>query len=294
MRVGVVYPQIELRGEPEAVREIGLATEALGYDHLLMYDHVVGAHPDREPRLWGPYTDRHPFHDPLVCFGFLAGLTRRIGLITGCVILPQRQTVLVAKQATDVDLLSNGRLTLGVGAGWNPVEYDALGQDFHTRGRRLDEQVGLLRRLWSEPLLSWTGEFDRVDRACIIPRPKRRIPIWVGGFTEAAFRRGARLGDGFVFAGPPEAVISGWARVRHHLAEAERPAEGFGALYIMTSATSVDAVLETTERWERAGGTHVSVYTMDQRFDTAARHVEYLDRLQRRLPGRGGTASVDP
>ncbi|MFO1376288.1 MAG: LLM class F420-dependent oxidoreductase [Steroidobacteraceae bacterium] len=285
IRVGVVYPQIELQGSPEAVREIGLATESLGYDHLLMYDHVVGASPDREPKLWGPYTDRHPFHDPLVAFGYLAGLTQRIGLITGCVILPQRQTVLFAKQATDVDLLSNGRLTLGVGAGWNPVEYDALGQDFHTRGRRLDEQVEFMRRLWLEPLMTWAGEFDRIDRACIVPRPRRRIPVWIGGFSEAAFQRGARLGDGFIFAGPPDGVIDAWARVRQLLAQARRPVEGFGAHYIMTSATGIDAALDTTARWERAGGTHVSVYTMDQRFTTAAQHVEYLARLRRRLDG---------
>ena len=285
IRVGVVYPQIELQGSPEAVREIGLATESLGYDHLLMYDHVVGASPDREPKLWGPYTDRHPFHDPLVAFGYLAGLTQRIGLITGCVILPQRQTVLFAKQATDVDLLSNGRLTLGVGAGWNPVEYHALGQDFHTRGRRLDEQVEFMRRLWLEPLMTWAGEFDRIDRACIVPRPRRRIPVWIGGFSEAAFQRGARLGDGFIFAGPPDGVIDAWARVRQLLAQARRPVEGFGAHYIMTSATGIDAALDTTARWERAGGTHVSVYTMDQRFTTAAQHVEYLARLRRRLDG---------
>ncbi|WP_066923229.1 LLM class F420-dependent oxidoreductase [Steroidobacter denitrificans] len=283
MRVGVVYPQIELGGSPEAVREIGSAAETLGYDHLLMYDHVVGANPDREPKLWGPYTDQHPFHDPLVAFGFLSGITRRLQFITGCVILPQRQTVLVAKQATDVELLSDGRLTLGVGAGWNPVEYEALGQDFHTRGRRLDEQIGFLRRLWSEPLLTWAGEFDRIDRACIIPRPKRRIPVWIGGFGEAAFRRAGRLGEGFIFAGPMETVIDAWARVRHHLAEAGRSLEGFGALYIMTSAKSVDDAITTIERWRREGGTHASIYTMDQQFHTVAQHVDYLGKIRCQL-----------
>lgn len=133
--------------------------------------------------------------------------------------------------------------------------------------------------------MTWTGEFDRIDRACIIPRPRRRIPVWIGGFTEAAFRRGARLGDGFIFAGPPDAVIEAWARVRHHLAVAGRPVEGFGALYIMTSAKSIDAVIDTTARWEQAGGTHVSIYTMDQRFATAAQHVDYLARVRRSLGG---------
>src|SRR6185437_9886180 len=201
MEIGVVYPQIELGEDPNAVRRIGKAVEDLGFDYLLAYDHVLGAvHDDRTPPLPGPYTERDPFHDPLVMFGYLAGITERIGLATGVLILPQRQTALVARQAADVDLLSGGRLRLGVGIGWNHVEYDALGQDFRTRGAREEEQVQLLRKLWSEPLVSFDGRFDHIDRACINPRPRRPIPIWFGGFVEAAYRRAARLGDGFIFS----------------------------------------------------------------------------------------------
>jgi probable F420-dependent oxidoreductase len=185
MKLGVVYPQTELGGDPDAVLRIGLATEELGFSHLLFYDHVVGAvHEDREPPLRGPYTDDDPFHDPFVALGYLAGMTKRIDLVTGVLILPQRQTVLVARQATDVDLLSGGRLRLGVGTGWNHVEFEALGQDFSSRGRRLDEQIEFLRELWTKPLLTRRGEFDTIDRAAINPRPNRVIPVWIGGFAE--------------------------------------------------------------------------------------------------------------
>ena len=153
MKIGVVYPQTELEGNPIAVKEIGLATEDLGYDHLLAYDHVVGAiHEDREPELWGPYTNEDPFHCPFTMFSYLAGITQKIEFVTGVIILPQRQTALVAKQTTDIDLLSGERLRLGVGTGWNYVEYDALGQDFSARGPRLSEQIELLRKYWSEDL----------------------------------------------------------------------------------------------------------------------------------------------
>ena len=149
MKIGAVYPQTELRGDPDAVRRIGLAAESLGYDYLLAYDHVVGAvHADREPALTGPYTEHDPFHDPFVMFAYLAGITDRLEFATGVLILPQRQTVLVAKQSADLDLLSGGRLRLGVGVGWNYVEYNALGQSFARRGQRADEQIGILRSLW--------------------------------------------------------------------------------------------------------------------------------------------------
>src|ERR1700691_5635441 len=172
MEIGVVYPQTELRGDPEAVRKIGTGVEDLGFDHLLAYEHVLGAvHADRTPPLTGPYTEHDPFHDPLVMFAYLAGLTERIGFVTGVLILPQRQTALVARQAADVDLLSGGRLRLGVGVGWNHVEYDALGQNFHTRGAREEEQIQLLRLLWTEEVIDYTGRFDRVDRAGTSPRP---------------------------------------------------------------------------------------------------------------------------
>lgn len=276
MKIGVIYPQTELQGDPTAVHRIGLATEELGFDHLLAYDHVLGATHDREPKLQGPYTDKHPFHDPLVMFAYLAGITRRIELVTGILILPQRQTVLVARQAADVDLLSNQRLRLGVGIGWNYVEYDALGQDFRTRGQRIEEQIELLRRLWSEPLVAFQGKFDKIDRAALVPRPRRRIPIWLSGFVDTALVRAAKLGDGFIFAdGAADAFLQA-ARLQALLRESGRNPSDFGLHCNLLKAKSPEAVVETVTRWREIGGTHASVVTMGQGFSTIEQHIDYL------------------
>jgi probable F420-dependent oxidoreductase len=295
MKIGAVYPQIELNGDPESVDRIGRAVEELGYDHIVFYDHVVGAvHENRNPPLWehGPYTDKDPFHDPFVVFGYLAGITKRIEFVTGILILPQRQTVLVAKQCTDVDLLSGGRLRLGVGTGWNYVEYDALGQSFETRGPRLTEQIGFLRQLWSEPLVTFEGRFDSIDRGNIIRRPKRRIPIWCGGFAEPAYRRAVQLADGFIFAASLDAGgLPGWKRVKELLAETGRPVEGFGAQYLIQDDTAAglavaDAV-DVIRRWQDAGGTDVSVVTMGRGYKTAEQHIDHLAELRQRVGATG-------
>ena len=285
MKLGVVYPQIELRGDPQAVRQIGTTVESLGYDYLLAYDHVLGATHDREPRLTGPYNERHPFHDPLVMFAHLAALTQRIELVTGILILPQRQTVLVARQCADLDLLSGGRLRLGVGIGWNYVEYDALGQSFRTRGRRVAEQAMLLRRLWSEPLITFSGEFDHIERAALNPRPQRRIPIWFGGFSEAAYRRAAEIGDGFIFTGAAERAIEGWGRVEHHLREAGRAVSDFGKELIVgraeKSPEEVAARIEVCRQW---GCTHVAVDTMGRGMASADEHCRFIAEVRRLVP----------
>lgn len=295
MKVGAVYPQIELGGDPAAVHCIGRAAEALGYEHLLMYDHVVGAvHENRTPPLWarGPYTDKHPFHDPLVVFGYLAAITQRLEFVTGILILPQRQTVLVAKQCADIDLLSGGRFRLGVGTGWNYVEYEALGQSFQTRGDRLTEQIGYLRRLWSEPLVTFQGRFDRIDRGNINPRPRGRIPIYCGGFAEPAYQRAAKLADGFIFAASiANSALPGWSRVRELLSEAGRPVSGFGAQYIVQDdfgrGLEPGAVVDSIRQWQAAGGTHASVVTMGRGFETADQHIDHLATVRQRLEAAG-------
>jgi len=280
IKVGVVYPQIELGGDPAAVKRIGRATEDLGFDYLLAYDHVLGAvHEGREPPLLGPYTEHDPFHDPLVMFAYLAGITERIGFATGILILPQRQTVLVARQAADLDLFSGGRLRLGVGIGWNHVEYDALGQDFSTRGRREEEQIDLLRRLWSDDVVTFEGQFDRVDRAALVPPPQRRIPIWLGGFGEAAFARAARVGDGFMFGGGTAQVFDSWKRVKELLGEGGRSVEGFGAESFVRTDKGPEAAVDRMHEWRDAGGTHASVVTMGHGFTTVDEHVDYLVRV---------------
>jgi probable F420-dependent oxidoreductase len=199
MKFGAVFPTTEFGNDPIAIRYWAQAAEQLGYNHILTYDHVLGSvHAGREPKLLGPYTERDPFHEPFVLYGYLAGQTTKLELVTGILILPQRQTALVAKQAAEVDVLSGGRLRLGIGTGWNWVEYDALGVGYADRGARMDEQIEVLRKLWSESTIDFDGAHHRIDRAGILPRPKN-IPIWMGGFSEVAVRRAARVGDGFLF-----------------------------------------------------------------------------------------------
>jgi len=281
MEIGVVYPQIELGGDPRAVTAFGKAAEELGFDYILAYDHVLGAvHADRTPSLTGPYTEHDPFHDPFVMFGYLAGITERIKFATGVLILPQRQTALVARQAADVDLLSGGRFRLGVGVGWNPVEYEALGQDFHTRGARQEEQIELLRRLFTEPVVSFSGRFDRVDRAALVPKPSKSIPIWLGGSGPAAFDRAARLADGFIFiGGRGSGATDAWEQLRQRIIDAKRSVEDFGAECVSRGGSDLGRVVGKGETWQEAGGTHFSVVTMGMGLDSVDDHVKYLEQL---------------
>src|ERR1700691_3405654 len=251
MQIGIVYPQTELAGDPSAVRRIGRLVEERGFDHLLAYDHVLGAvHADRTPPLTGPYTERDPFHDPFVMFAHLAGITERLQFATGILILPQRQTALVARQAADLDLLSGGRLRLGVGIGWDHVEYEALGQQFRTRGARQEEQIGLLRRLFTEPVVDFSGRFDRVDRAALVPQPTRSIPIWLGGASEAAFERPARLADGFIFfAGGIDQAVGDWNQLRDRLRGLDRPVDDFGADYVARPQGGIDQLIAEIDAW---------------------------------------------
>jgi probable F420-dependent oxidoreductase len=287
MQIGVIYPQIELGGDTGALREFAQAAEELGFDHLVMYDHVIGAsHEDRDPPIWGHYTEKDPFHDPLTAFAYLAGLTERIEFVTAILILPQRQTVLVARQTADVDRMSGGRLRLGVGAGYNPLEYHALGADFSTRGKRLGEQIPYLRRLWSEELISFEGRFDQIDRANIVPRPNRSIPIWCGGFAEPAFRRAVQMADGFIFGyGLSEDAGNAWRRVQELLAEAGRPIEEFGAQFLMhppEGPYTDGEIVEGLLRLRKAGATHASIFTMGRGFTGVDQHIEYAAAVKQR------------
>jgi probable F420-dependent oxidoreductase len=281
MEIGVAYPQIELRGDPAAVRQFGRAVEDLGFDHILAYDHVLGAvHADRTPPLLGPYTEHDPFHDPFVMFAHLAAITERIQFTTGILILPQRPTALVARQATDVDLFSGGRLRLGVGLGWNPVEYEALGQDFHARGARQEEQIGLLRQLFTEPVVDFSGRFDRIDRASLVPKPTRPIPIWLGGSGEKAFDRAARLADGFIFfGGGVDHALDSWNRLRERVSDLGRSVEDFGGDYVALSGADVGELTREIDAWREGGGTHATVVTMDLGLDSVGSHIDYVTSL---------------
>ncbi len=286
MRVGVVFPQTESGDDPGFVRDFAQAAEGLGFAHLVYYDHVLGAVPEREPRLTGPYTHETIFHEPMVAFGYLAGVTSRIELVTGILILPQRQTALVAKQAAEVDLLSGGRLRLGVGTGWNYVEYDALGENFHNRGRRQEEQVALLRALWGAEVVDFEGKWHRVDRAGIRPLPKRQIPIWFGGYQEVVFRRAARLGDGFIFGGPQGMAMA--ARLREWVAEAGRDPAAFGIEGNVGLVAGPEKWSEHVAGWRDAGATHLSLRTMGSGLATPADHIAAMERWARETGALAG------
>jgi probable F420-dependent oxidoreductase len=251
----------------------------------MAYDHVVkGPQEGREPKLIGPYTEKHTFHDPFVLFGFAAAVTDTLDFVTGVLVLPQRQTALVAQQAADVDLLSCERLRLGVGIGWNYVEYHALGQDFRTRARRIEEQIDLLRQLWSTPVLTFNGQFDRIDRAGINPRPRRQIPIWLGGYSEPAYERGARLADGFIFAAPATGAVEAWTRVKYHLNACGRPVENYGRELLALFAGTPREAAEHLNIWRDAGGTHGCVPSMDKGLgNDIDAHIEYIATVKRLL-----------
>jgi len=288
MKLGVVYPQIELNGDPRAFRPIGAATELLGYVHFLIYDHVRGGvHEGRDPPLFGGYNEKDPFHEPFVALSYLAGMTQRIELVTGIVILPQRQTALAAKQAADLDILSGGRLRLGVGTGWNYVEYDGLGQDFHSRGKKMDEQIPLLRKLWSEEAISFEGKFDRIDRANLVPRPGREIPIWCGGFVEAAYARAARLADGFIFAtGFDDSTIEAWHQIREMVRAAGRSPEAFGGQFVLQSwageVRSYDEILDRLRRLQDVGASHAGIVSMGRGFTETDQHLDFFAEVKQR------------
>jgi probable F420-dependent oxidoreductase len=285
MKIGVSYPTTEVAGDPDAIRKFVGAVEQLGFAHMMAYDHVVKCpHDAREPKLVGPYTDKHPFHDPFVLFGFAAAVSDSLEFVTGVLVLPQRQTALVAQQAADVDLLSRERLRLGVGIGWNYVEYQALGQDFRTRAKRIEEQIGLLRQLWSTPVISFEGRFDRLDRAGINPRPRRQIPLWLGGYSEPAYERGARLGDGFIFAAGAADAIAAWARVKHHLAASGRTHAAYGRELLALFARDSRETADHLKAWRDAGGTHGCVPSTDKGLgaDIDA-HIDYVAEVKRFL-----------
>ena len=284
MQLGAVFPQTEIGSDPEAVRDFALAAEELGYDYLLAFDHVIGADPSKHT-LVGPYTHESMFHEPFVLFGFLAAITERMDLVTGILILPQRQTALVAKQAAEVDLLSGGRLILGVGVGWNQVEFEVLGEDFHRRGRRTEEQLDLLRRLWSEELVTFEGRFDTVRHAGINPRPEREIPIWFGGMSSPVLRRCGRYGSGWIprdqFPDDParnrDDILWRLDRIQQHAREVGRDP---GAIALCTRAAvtdgGLDAQLDVARAWEDAGASHLSFNTMNGGLTSPQQHIDAI------------------
>ena len=263
MKIGAVFPHQEIGSDPVFIRDWAQAAEEIGYASLLVYDHVIGAvHENREPPLWGPYTEASAFHEPFVLFGYFAACTQKVDLATGILILPQRQTVLVAKQAAQVDLLSGGRLRLGVGTGWNYVEYDSLNENFANRGQRQEEQITLLRELWSKEVIDFHGKYHRVDRAGLKPLPGRDIPIWFGGFAPVAFKRAAKMGDGFIFGSGQAENLAAYAQVKACLEAEGRDVDSFGIEALMNYQSGQDQWRQEIEAWQAVGADFVSMRAM--------------------------------
>jgi probable F420-dependent oxidoreductase len=276
MKIGVVFPQTEIGTDPVAIRDYAQTAEGLGYSHIAAYDHVLGANP-RRPGGWsGPYTHESSFYEPFVLFGYLAGVTHTIEFTPGVVILPQRQTALVAKQAATLDVLCGGRLRLGVGLGWNKVEYVALGEDFHTRGRRIEEQIALMRQLWTQPLVTFEGRWHSVPDAGINPLPVQRpIPIWFGGHADQVLRRVARLGDGWMpNTREPDKARPMLEQIDRYLADAGRTRADIGLeARIPFGAGKPDDWQASMQGWGEMGATHCSVNTMGCGFATPQAHI---------------------
>jgi len=272
MKMGVVFPQTEIGSDPAMIAKFATTAESLGYDHILAYDHVLGANTASRPDWQGPYTTMSMFQEPFVLFAYLAGLTKTIELVTAVIILPQRQTALVAKQAACVDVISNGRLRLGIGTGWNDVEYEALNANFHDRGVRSEEQIDLLRRLWKDEAISYDGRWHKVTDAGLNPLPvKKHIPIWLGGMAPQVIDRVARIADGwFPFA---------TKELKHHIEQlyerakvAQRDPQTIGIECMIPANTSV----ERLKSLEDLGVTHVAVVTMNQELPDPQAHIDAI------------------
>lgn len=282
MKIGVVFPQTEIGASPLGVRKYAVAIERLQFNHILVYDHVVGADPKGYPGWKGPYTSESQFHEPMVLFGFLASITESVELVTGIVILPQRQTVLVAKQAAEIDLLSNGRLRLGVGIGWNEVEFQALGEDFSNRGVRSEEQISLLRELWTNEVIDFQGKWHSVKAAGLNPLPiQRPIPIWMGGGADAVLRRIVKIADGWFPQIKPDK--DGKEKIAKLVEYSEAAGRDPSTIGIEGRINLKDYPEEqwarTVQAWQSLGVSHLSINTMGSGFNSVEQHIEALSQF---------------
>ncbi|MBM3489043.1 MAG: LLM class F420-dependent oxidoreductase [Alphaproteobacteria bacterium] len=284
MQLGVVFPQLDIGPDPGAIRAYVAAAEALGYRHLLAFDHVIGANAASRPDWKGAYQLNDLFHEPFVLFGFLAGICK-LELFTGVIILPQRQTVLLAKQAAEIDVLAEGRFRLGLGLGWNEVEYEALGESFANRGIRSEEQIALLRELFTKPAVTFRGRWHQVSDAGINPLPRQRpIPLWLGGRDERQLRRVARLADGWLvppFIKPERDAADYLARLRGYMAEAGRDPKSLQIeAWIGLRDRTPEQWADAARRWRALGATHLSIDTMRSNLPNLDAHIAGIRRFK--------------
>jgi probable F420-dependent oxidoreductase len=286
MKTGVVFPQTEFGNDPGAIKAYAQTVEGLGFRHILAYDHVLSADLTNRPDWTGSYSLKDPFHEIFVLFGFFAAVTESVELVTGVVILPQRQTALVAKQAAAVDVLSGGRMRLGVGVGWNRVEYEGLDKDFTNRGQRVEEQIALLRALWTNESITFKGRWEQIDEAGITPLPVQRpIPVWIGGYVDETLRRCARIGDGwFPWREPNDLMKDMMSRLRQYTAEAGRDFSEIGIEpQLNVGQGNPDTWHAFIEGWRALGATHLDLGTMKNGFTTPREHLAALERAAREL-----------
>lgn len=284
IRYGAVFPQTEIGDDPRDVRSWAVGVQEIGFQHILAFDHVVGGDLRAHPKLEGRYTSNTAFHEVFVLFGYLAGIVPEMEFATGVLILPQRQTVLVAKQAAQVDVLAGGKFRLGVGIGWNDIEYEALNESFGNRARRYEEQIALLRALWTNPIVDYTGTWHRVDQAGLLPRPVQQpIPVWIGGGAEAAIRRAARIADGFMPNPARQDTHEEQLRIiADELAKTGREATSFGLEPRINLAQGDPEVWKDLVTWWRErGATHITANTMSAGFTAVDQHLDALARLHR-------------
>jgi probable F420-dependent oxidoreductase len=283
MRFGVVFPQTEIGADPAAIRDFAQAAEDLGYQHMLAYDHVLGANPGSRPGWRPPFTYQDMIHEPFVLFGYLAGLTKKLELVTGVIILPQRQTALVAKQAAALDVLSGGRLRLGIGIGWNPVEYEALDETFNNRGRRSEEQIEVMRLLWTQELVTFAGKWHKITDAGLNPLPiQRPIPIWFGGGDDHVIERLARIGDGwFPLLSPDDKCRAAIEKMRNYACQAGRDPNCVGIEGRVTiGQRAPDEWAKEIQAWKEMGASHLTVNTMKAGCATPSAHIAAIRRFR--------------
>jgi len=288
MRIGVIFPQVEIGSDPTAIRDYAQAAEVLGYDYILAFDHVLGANAASRPGWHGSYQHTDMFHEPFVLFGYLAGVTKSIELATGVLILPQRQTVLVAKQAASLDVVSGGRLRLGIGIGWNAAEYEGLGENFHNRGLRSEEQIEVLRALWTQELITYDGRWHEITDAGLNPLPVQRpIPIWFGGSSDLVLRRIARLGDGWILNMRPDNTGRAAIERMHTYArqDGRDPATIGIEGWVSIANRSPGEWVNEVATWKNFGATHISVNTMNAGLSSPDDHMDAIRRFKEVVDG---------
>ena len=282
-KIGAVFPQTEIGNDPDGINQYVTAVESMGYDHILIYDHVLGASTANRPNWKGAYRLEDSFHEVMVLFGYISAITTKIELATGILVLPQRDTALVAKQAAELDILSNGRLRLGVGIGWNDVEFEALNSEFTNRGARIEEQVSLLRELWTNELVTFKGKWHDLDDMGISPLPPQSpIPIWFGGAANAVMQRIGKMGDGWIYPGyspfPDIQSKTMLDSIKNSANQANRSISQIGIEKILSeSEKPKEGWSDAGSLWMEYGATHLSINTMGANLTSINGHLDALE-----------------